>query len=220
MKTVFISRNLKPDSIFKQMLENQDFKVFGMSLVSFQKIDFALPQKPDWLFFYSKNGVRFFLEKVDLAYFKNVKIGTIGEGTAAFLESKNLTVAFTGNGNPEETARQFSRVASGSKVLFARAKNSKKSVQTNLNDAIEIQDLIVYENLPKSNVAIRDFDVLVFTSPMNVETYFENKKLIDNQQVIAIGATTATALQNLNIHDFIISKEPSESALAAAVLLV
>ena len=42
------------------MLENQGFEVFGKSLILFEKVDFEIPEKPDWLFFYSKNGVRFF----------------------------------------------------------------------------------------------------------------------------------------------------------------
>lgn len=220
MKKAFISRNLKPDSIFKQMLENQGFEVDGQSLISFTKMDFDIPPMPDWLFFYSKNGAQFFLEKVGLEFFKKVKIGTIGEGTALFLKSKNLTVDFIGNGEPKETAKQFSRVANQSKVLFVRANNSKKSVQTLLNDSIAIQDLIVYENAPKTGLTLGHYDVLVFTSPMNVAAYFFDKQLIENQQVVAIGETTGEALKQQKIETFILAEKPSESALAAAVLLL
>ena len=90
-------------------------------------------------------------------YFKNIKIAAIGEGTAAFLNHKNLPCDFIGNGEPKETAREFSKVASRSKVLFPRAKTSRKSVQSLLNDSIEIRDLVVYENVPKS--------CLLYTSP-------------------------------------------------------
>ncbi|MFT4761689.1 MAG: uroporphyrinogen-III synthase [Paraglaciecola sp.] len=219
MKKVFISRDLKSDSIFKQLLENQGFEIFGQSLISFNSVNFNLPEKPDWLFFYSKSGVLFFLLKVDIGYFATIKIAAIGEGTGAFLKSKNLMPHFIGNGEPKETARQFSKVANRSRVLFPRAKNSLKSVQSMLNGSIEVLDLIVYENAPKTDLKIGDFDVLIFTSPMNAMAYFENKELLDNQQVIAIGLTTLNALQNLGIEHGIVAKNPSEKALAEAVLL-
>jgi len=218
MQKVFISRNLKLDSIFKQLLENENFEVYGASLIEFKPVNFKIPNKPDWLFFYSKNGVRFFIEKVGLDYFKNVKIGVIGEGTATYLKTKNLIPDFIGTGEPKETAWQFSKVVKRSNVLFLRAKTSRKSVQSLLNDSIEIRDLVVYENVPKKNVEIGLFDLLVFTSPMNVEAYFEDRQIVDNQQVIAIGETTGKALKKLNIQNFIIAKQPSEMGLAEAIL--
>ena len=201
------------------MLENQGFIVDGMSLVELNAVDFSLPKAiPDWIFFYSKNGVRFLLEKIDLAYFSNIKIAAIGEGTAKFLTTCQLTPDFIGNGNPGETARAFSRLATGKKVLFPRANNSRQSVQYLLNDSITVLDLIVYENTVKTDFSIPYRDCLVFTSPLNASAYFDKYPIQKSVFIFSIGQTTAKKLQELGVSDFFIANNPSEAALAQAVI--
>ena len=85
---VYITRNIKETDFFKTTLEKVGFAVFGESLIEFSAVDFNLNLDVDWLFFYSKNGVRFFFNQLNnnqLEIIKNKKIGTIGSGTAQFL---------------------------------------------------------------------------------------------------------------------------------------
>ncbi|MCB0562526.1 MAG: uroporphyrinogen-III synthase, partial [Phaeodactylibacter sp.] len=59
---------------------------------------------------------------------------------------------------------------------------------------------------------------LVFTSPLNAEVYFGKYALEKEQQVVAIGDTTAAALHRLGVRKVIVAEEPSEKSLASAVI--
>jgi len=64
MKTIFISRKLSKDSFFKTKLEEAGFTIHGKSLLKFSAIPFQKTPKSDWIFFYSKNGVKFFFQRL------------------------------------------------------------------------------------------------------------------------------------------------------------
>lgn len=218
---VYITRNIKETDFFKTTLEKVGFAVFGESLIEFSAVNFNLNPDVDWLFFYSKNGGRFFFNQLNnnqLEIIKNKKIGTIGSGTAQFLaENYNRKSNFIGTGEPMQTSRAFAQIAAGQKVIFPRAKQSKKSIQQELSSVVTVIDLIVYENRPKSQIEIPETDILVFTSPMNARIYFEKYDLKSSQKVVAIGHTTGNELLKIGVQN-VVAKYPSERGLAEAVL--
>ncbi|MFK7949520.1 MAG: uroporphyrinogen-III synthase [Saprospiraceae bacterium] len=220
---VYITRNIKETDFFKTALEKVGFAVFGESLIEFSVIDFDLNLEADWLFFYSKNGVRFFFNQLNdraLDIIKNKKIGTIGNGTAKLLKQQyQIEPNFIGTGEPLQTSKAFAQKAAGQKVIFPRAKQSKKSIQTQLSKVIQVIDLIVYENRPKSNINVPESDCLVFTSPMNARVYFENYDLKSNQKVVAIGQTTGNELLKIGIKNIVIAKSPNERGLVESVAI-
>lgn len=221
MKKVFITRDLKETDFFKTVLEKVGFSVFGQSLIAFSKVNFTIVPDCDWLFFYSKNGVKYFFENIDNQLISDKKIGTIGESTAAYLEANfKIKVDFIGTGEPLQTAKAFIKVAANKTVVFPRAKYSKQSIQQELGKNIVAKDLVVYENKPLSNFDVVDADILVFTSPMNVEAYFNTMVLKSNQKIVSIGNTTAKALELLGCNDFFIANAPSEKGLVEAVLVL
>ena len=219
MKKVFITRDLKETDFFKIALEEVGFSVFGQSLIVFSRIDFGIVPDGDWLFFYSKNGVKYFFENIDNQWIINKKIGTIGASTADFLmQNFGLKANFVGTGEPLQTAKDFLQIAANQTVIFPRAKESKQSIQRELGDAIIAKDLVIYENQPLSDFDAIEADILVFTSPMNVEAYFNKMVLKPNQKIVSIGNTTAKALKNLGFERFFIAETPSEKGLVKAVL--
>jgi len=218
MKKVFISRDLSEDSIFRKMLIASGFEVHGESLVKFSAVPVGALPPADWLFFYSKTGVHFFFQQISPAKIAGSKLAAIGPGTAAALESACRPPDFTGSGDPGQTASAFLQTAKGQRVLFCRAKESRKSVQTLLGPYLAALDLVVYENTPRREFVLPDFDVLVFTSPMNVQAYFSGKRWRENQMVAAIGETTAKALAEVGAGPVLVAEDPSEEGLAAAVL--
>lgn len=222
MNKVFITRDLKETDFFKISLEKVGFSVFGQSLIHISNVNFdeILPcTRGDWIFFYSKNGVKFFIEKVGTQALEQYKIATIGESTANLLyDNYQVKADFIGTGEPLQTAKAFANKAAGKKVLFPRAKHSRTSIQQQLGNTIIAKDLIVYENQPVAHFDEVEADILVFTSPMNARTFFGQSVLKKHQKIIAIGNTTAKALKSLGVEDFVIAKEPSEKGLAAAVL--
>lgn len=221
-KSVFISRKINEKSPFYAALKGKALTVRGLSLIAFAASPFEAIPKSDWIFFYSKNAVAYFFENIKkqgLFFDKNAfRWAAIGKSTAESLLEWGAKVDFEGKGEPQETANGFLAIAKGARVLFPRAANSRQSVQQLLDDAITSIDLIVYENKPISFVEMCREDILVFTSPMNAETYFHQHKLQKGQAIIAIGQTTATALQNIGYTEITIAKQPSENGLATAVL--
>ena len=217
-KNVFISRDLSPDSIFQKMLNTRGLEVSGQSLIEFSAVPFELPEKADWLFFYSQNGVRFFFENAQAGILPKAKTAAIGPATAEVVRAYSRQVDFVGDGASKTTAAAFLKMAAGQRVVFPRAANSRRSIQKVLGEKIAAIDLVVYQNLPKKKVELPGFDVLVFTSPMNAQAYFSEKKWREGQRVIAIGRTTEKALHELGIKKVEVADEPSERGLAIVVL--
>ncbi len=224
IKSVFISRNLGTNSSFKTTLEASGFSVDGMSLVDFSVAPFHFVPKTDWIFFCSKKGVDFFLKYLTNSKtqidFSCVKVGTMGEGTANILQKQKITPHFIGSGNPDTTASQFLEQARGNTVLFLRALNSKQSIERKLIHQIKCYSLVVYINIPKTDCRMLSQQLLVFTSPLNVEAYFNKHRAKPHQKIVAIGETTAAALRRFGMNELAISSHPTERALASKVLEV
>ena len=220
MTNVFISRDLSPDSVFKQLLEGQGLNVIGQSLIECTPVAFGECKAVDWLFFYSKNGVRYFFEGLKQPLLPSIRFATMGLGTASILQKYGYTVDFIGTGHPVSTASAFLKVAKQQRVLFPRAKNSQKSIQGLLGTTIKMEEVVVYANNPKSHFHIPYCGYLVFTSPLNAQAYFSEKTLKQGQNIIAIGNTTATALKKMGAIDIYRAAYPSEKAMAELVLTI
>lgn len=221
MPKIFISRDLNATSPFKKELADLGMEIIGQSLIRFSPTPFPAIPVVDWIFFYSKNGVKFFLEantnKELLKHKQVVKWAAMGQGTAEALIGYGIQPDFTGNGQPKATAKVFKKVANGEKVLFPRAKISKQSIQNLLAKALTIFDLVTYKNEPKPNFHIPFCDILVFTSPLNATTYFHKYSFNPKQKIVAIGKTTQQTLQKLGLKNIIVADKPSEQALVATV---
>lgn len=193
-------------------------EVASKSLIDFSAHPFEVPTTVDWIFFYSKRGIRYYFEVVNASE-NRLKIACIGTGTANYLwEGWQLKADFVGNGEPQETAAAFLKVAKDLKVAFVRALDSKKSVQQLIESSITVVDCIVYTNIPISHTYSFSGEILVFTSPLNATAYFAKNTLLPQQKIVAIGNSTAEALKQAAINDCTIAEEPSEEALADAVL--
>jgi uroporphyrinogen-III synthase len=217
MKKVFISRHLDDGSIFYKTLKANGFAVHGESLLTFNPVPFASPQSFDWVFFYSKTAVRFFLDNGQCPNLEGKKLAAIGEGTANALIERGHHPHFIGDGEPVTAAARFLEVAKGRRILFPRAKESRQSIQRLLGDAIFAVDLVVYENTPRTDFTLSDYQILVFTSPMNALAYFSIKTW-KGEAVVAIGNTTASALHQIGIEQVHVATAATEEALATLVL--
>ncbi len=215
--TVFISRTLPPDSIFRKLLTLNGIEIYDRKLINFEPVEIEELPPASWLFFYSKTGVHFFFRQIPPHKVESYRMAALGPGTAAAL-SKYAYVHFAGDGDPIQTAVNFLDLARGQKVIFVRAADSRQSIRQLLNDKITPLDLIVYKNTPIPEVEIPNCEVLVFTSPLNAQVYFSNHKKYGFQKVIAIGNTTAGALAELGINGVLVADAPSEEALAKKVL--
>jgi hydroxymethylbilane synthase len=72
---------------------------------------------------------------------------------------------------------------------------------------------VIYETILEDNVMQSFSDVLVFTSPSNVEAYFEENLLEPGQQVVSIGKSTGQKFDEMGVK-YILPASPDEIGLA------
>jgi len=185
------------------------------SLLTFESIPFSTIPNVDWLFFYSQQGASKFFAQYKAPI--KAKIAAFGPKTGAALKKLGYSPDFVGTGSATNTSRAFTMIARQEKVLFARARNSRKSLQEEMKDDVEIIDLIVYDNKARKDVRIPKCDMYIFTSPLNAKTYYASHEKKQTDQVIAIGETTRQTLRDLGISEVQIPSHPSETAIGEIV---
>lgn len=220
-KHIFISRDLSWQSVFRKRLLAAGCSVEGQSLIRFEGRAFSSFPATDWIFFYSSKAAAYFLNGLKLLeqeWPAAVKVAAIGKSTAQWLRDAGLPVHFTGTGNPEETCSKFLASAEKHSVLFPQATHSKRSIERLAGEAIRSVRLVVYDNKIRRDFELIPPDILTFTSPLNVQAYFEKYPGLAGQPIIAIGKTTRQALEAQAQTVTLEAHEPTEEALAQAVL--
>jgi len=206
---VFITSDLKEEDYLVRVLKAHNYTVNYESFIEFSPVEFEQPNDADWLFFSSKNGVKFYFKSQTSNLKSQIKIAAINQGTAQSLYELGLKVDFIGKGNDlNKIATEFDAVANG-KIVFPQAERSMQSIQKNLLKNENLESLIIYKNQPKQNLQLRKEQILIFTSPMSVEAYFKNNTQENNQQIVSIGKTTTKKLAEFSVKNLKTAIEPS-----------
>jgi len=103
-------------------------------------------------------------------------------------------------------------------VLFPIARGSMQSIQWQMVKRDSVINLEVYATLHKGREVASDFEVVIFTSPSNVEAYFEKNTWHPHQQAIAMGEATGKALEKVKIKKYTTPKSFDDLGLLQAVL--
>nr|MBC7613872.1 hydroxymethylbilane synthase [Pseudopedobacter sp.] len=219
-KKVFISRELNEYSYFLKSLKKNDVEVEARSLIrtvpTIHKIDSYIFKHVDWIFFSSKNGIEYFFA-LNPVLPKELKFGVVGRGSEEALKQLGKVVSFIGDSSDtNEVAEEFAAVANGKSILFPSAKESLRTIQQGLSPETEIMDLVIYETILEDNTQQSFADVLVFTSPSNVEAYFQDNLLDPGQKVVAIGKSTGKKFDEMDV-SYILPASPDEIGLAEVV---
>jgi len=74
----------------------------------------------------------------------------------------------------------------------------------------------VYETILSHDAEPSGAEILVFTSPSNVEAYFANNLIQPDQKIIAIGKSTGKKLDEVGL-SYTLPFSPDETGLAEAV---
>lgn len=192
--TVFITRNIKEDDFFSRSLKANGYQVSGRAFIEFKTIAIGKPPTTDWVFFSSKHAVTYFFEQKPLL--GKVKIGTIAKSTADVLRSFGRRADFIGASTDTRlVGKQFASIVRSERVLFPQAKESMRTVQKQFVNSGQVVDLPVYETISKLVDDTPDADIMLFTSPSNVEAFLEKKRLKKEQKIIAMGDATAHTLK-------------------------
>jgi hydroxymethylbilane synthase len=215
--SVFITRDFRKNDYFQKALTIQGFTVQARSLIEIRQIPIRKLPETDWVFFASKNAVKHFFQQKPLL--GKVKFGAVGKSTSDEIRKFNHSAEFIGYSTDTRlTAKQFAAIVGSKTVLFPQAKGSMKSIQRQFTKPGQAQDLIVYETKKNTIDDLPESEILVFTSPSNVEAWFEKYKVTPLQKVVAMGDATASALRKLGVK--VASMPPSfdDLGLVQAVL--
>ncbi len=221
--SVFITRDIAENSYFYRAMQKRGISVEGRSLIKtfpvINKLDPYILRDIDWIFFSSKNAIEYFF-KLEPQINKKTRIGVLGRASE---DSLRLLFGRTAdfNGHEEgidtaEIAKEFAAIASGTHILFPGAKGSLRTIQKELSEVTKIVDLPVYETVIEEDVEQSFAEVLIFTSPSNVDAYFADHLLEPGQRVISIGKTTGLRLAEMGVQ-FVLPYSPDEIGLAEAV---
>jgi hydroxymethylbilane synthase len=219
---VFISRSLPEHSYFRKAMAKHNIQIEDRSLIKIfpiiNKLDPFILKRVDWIFFSSKNGIEYFFQ-LQPQLSKKVKFGVLGRASEEMLRRFGYVPDFNGEEDGIDTpdiAKEFAKIANGGTVLFPGAKDSLRTVQQALGKDTKIIDLPVYETEMEEIIPPSLAEVLIFTSPSNVEAYFVNNLLEIGQQVICIGKSTGKKLDEMNVN-YTLPYSPDEIGLAEAV---
>jgi uroporphyrinogen-III synthase len=148
-----------------------------------------------------------------------VKFGCIGSSTSAELRANGHRADFIGQGTDTKLiGKQFASKVGSSKVLFPIAKDSMRTVQWQMPKKDNAIDMNIYFTVKHSVELDPSFGIVVFTSPSNVEAFFEKNKLQPHQKVIAMGDATAAALNKLKIKELVKPISFDDLGLVQAIL--
>lgn len=214
--SVYITRDLRENDFFSQVLKANGCEVHGVALIDTQRIIAKKIPQADWIFFSSKHGVRHFLGQTKVE--PGQKLAAVGKGTSDELRKFNLRADFIGGtADTRIIAKQFGAVCGRSTVLFPQAKGSMKTVQQQLPSA-KVIDLTVYETISRPANDIPACDVMVFTSPSNVEAFFTSNTISKAQKVVAMGHATGSTLKEKGIVSFVTPGSFDDAGLVRAVM--
>jgi hydroxymethylbilane synthase len=214
---VFVSKTFKEEDYLPNALKRLGFEVEGKSLIEFKQIRIKEIPKTDWVFFSSKHAVRYFFNQNPKI--ENVKFGCIGTSTSAELRTFGKRADFIGQSTDTKlVGKQFSSKIGNAKVLFPIARGSMQSIQWQMVKRENVFNLEVYATLKHSVELPADYNILVFTSPSNVEAWAEKNKSLPGQKIIAMGESTGKALEKLKIKIYTMPQSFDDLGLVRAIL--
>ncbi len=214
---VYISRTQKQAEHFFRSVSLCGYEVHGCSLTRYEQVPFSGLPACDWIFFSSKNCVRYFFSQHP-GIPAGIKVGSIGGATAAALKNKGVIADFTGESNDTTLiGKQFADFVGNAKVLFPQSTASFRTIQKQFLSQKNLIDMVVYDTVEDLGANPHDSDIIVLTSPTNAMLYLRKKKALPDQLFISIGKSTAEVLYKSGIKNVLIPWNTSEVALADMV---
>lgn len=212
-QTVFISRDLSEDSILKNKISILGYKVVDKSLIRQSQIRFSYSPLSDWIFFSSKNAIKYFFAQ-NPVILRKTRFAVFGKGSARYLRQFDKEADFIGEGNNAALiAKEFAELISNETVLFPMAIDSIQTVQRQLGYNNVAKNLYVYKTELKTDFVIPKVEILLFTSPSNVKAYFSKYDIAPEQKVIAIGTTTQQKLYSYDVKKVEVATSFEEESL-------
>lgn len=192
MAKVLLSRASSTTSKLKERLAILGHELLEISFIRTSIIQFSPDEvRADWIFFSSKNSIRACVQAgIDL---NNYKLATAGARTSHEL-GPNYTILFEASSTQiDEQAKAFAKCIADDTVCFPTSDKSLLSF-TKFIPPSQIQIITAYTTqiIP---VGVPMADILIFSSPSNVEGFLKLNVILPSQKIIAFGPSTAKSLE-------------------------
>lgn len=212
-KSLFISRELDEESLFIHLKKEYNLTIHDIPLIQIVKIPFSHTPVTNWIFFSSKNAIRYFFAQ-NPSISSDVKFGVISNSSKIELNKFDKKAAFIGEGtNLLEISKKFRDILQNESVLFPQAMDSLQTIQKQLAFTNIVYNLYTYKTIIKTELEIPYTDIVILTSPSNARAYLTKYKLDSRQIIIVMGTSTKYELMSYGIKNIIMPNEFSESGL-------
>ena len=182
--------------------ELSGFTVLGYPIIDFSPCNFELPPKEnfDWIFFGSKRGVKYFLQKAGKEFVKEMKIACVGKKTAEYLKSENIETDFIpSNYSSKNFYKEFISLYPDARgILFPTSNLSDNKLKEDFEKkGIRFEKITVYKTECAKINLNEKIDAWVFFSPSSFECFLKQfgKKPLENSVIVAIGPPTASKIE-------------------------
>ncbi|RJS26975.1 uroporphyrinogen-III synthase [Corallococcus sp. H22C18031201] len=227
------------------LLEDEGAEVSSVPLLELQPPEDPRPlasaaehiQRYGWVVFASPSAVDALMDALreagTVSWLSRVKLAAVGPRTARTLESYGLTVTLEpveGTGLALFTAMRDGLLPED-EVLLPAAEAGRRELEDALREqGVRVTRVTAYRSSPAllSEDALSTLDaappqVVLFASPRTAEAFLEaaGRERLAGAKVVAIGPTTAGALERLEIPVAAVAERPTpESLVDAAVLAI
>lgn len=213
IKSVFISRKVEENGAFKRLKNDTNITLIDEPLIEINPVRYSYTPQTKWIFFSSKNSITYFFAQNPILP-ANVNYGVVSSVSENYLLTFGKEANFIGQGNNMlQIAKDFKEALKNDTVLFPQAIDSLQTIQKQLSFTNTCYNLYVYKTNIKSDFTIPYTDILIFTSPSNVLSYFNKYKIDSRQLVIAMGEATKYKLTEYGITDILLPNSFSEKGL-------
>jgi len=192
----------------------------------------------DWLVFTSRNGVRFFSERMaavgePAGRLREVKVAAIGSATAAALESLGRSPDLVPQEFLSEEIVYGLGEVEGKRILLPRADIASRRLPEQLRkQGASVEEVVAYRTVVPEDLSLdrlllvlkQGVDVVAFTSPSTVQNlaHVANADglgaLLKGVKVACIGPVTADAAKALGVHVSIVASNHTIGDLVEAIV--
>ncbi|WP_342381939.1 uroporphyrinogen-III synthase [Myxococcus stipitatus] len=224
------------------LLEDEGAEVLSLPLLELRPPEDPRPlasaaehiQRYRWVVFASPSGVDALMDALreagTMSRLDRVRLAAVGPRTARAVKGYGLEVA----AEPEEGTGLAlfdlikDSLQSGDEVLLPAAEEGRRELEDSLREAgLLVTRVTAYRSLPAElppealeQLGASPLDVVVFASPRTVEAFLEaaGRERLGTAKVVAIGPTTASALEQLGLPPSAVAERPTPESLVDATV--
>ena len=227
---VFISSNLPPD--LERELSSRGVELLSFSLIKTVPVDFnpliLRAFSPDYLVFSSKNGVKWFFNRVPVDWVECETVA-VGSSTAGKLRELGFSPLVPSEFSGEGLVDLFKgKDLRGVRFLLVRPKVARRVFSDFLRErGAVVEEVVVYETVcdtSRKEELLSFFqkrvDFAAFTSPSNFKSFLSQvpTKVLNGVNLIPIGTTTKKAIEEAGFSCYTVPEEFSLRGIVEEVL--